>query len=293
MTESEWLASNDPAAMLEQLQHWQQGTACNLQGENPQQYWTKHSALSDRKLRLFACACCWSVWHLLTDERSRRAVELAERFADDEENVIDLDDSAQDAALAPVCDWGPSWSPANAAARLAAWVGVRNLQEVLAAITAKDCGAVAVSLATQAAILHDLIENPFRPVTLPWEECDRCCGGGTIEEGYQYPHDCPACDGVGGRSPWLTETVANLATVIYAERAFDRLPILGDALEDAGCTNEDVLRHCRGWERVLLDPNAYEPGEPPLWLRLKDCWKKTDGPHARGCWVLDLILNKE
>jgi hypothetical protein len=47
------------------------------------------------------------------------------------------------------------------------------------------------------------------------------------------------------------------------ERAFERLPILADALQDAGCENADILDHCRG-----------------------------PGPHARGCWVVDLILDK-
>ena len=63
---------------------------------------------------------------------------------------------------------------------------------------------------------------------------------------------------------WLTETVLALAQGIYVERAFDRLPILADALEDAGCDNADVLGHCRG-----------------------------PGPHVRGCWVIDLLLGKE
>ena len=62
---------------------------------------------------------------------------------------------------------------------------------------------------------------------------------------------------------WLTSTVVALAEGIYADRAFDRLPILADALMDAGCDHADVLDHCRG-----------------------------DGPHARGCWVVDLLLGK-
>jgi len=62
---------------------------------------------------------------------------------------------------------------------------------------------------------------------------------------------------------WLTSTVVSLAEGIYAERAFDRLPILADALQDAGCENTDVLDHCRG-----------------------------PGPHVRGCWVVDLVLGK-
>jgi hypothetical protein len=67
-------------------------------------------------------------------------------------------------------------------------------------------------------------------------------------------------------SSWLTwqdSTVSRIAQGIYDERAFDRLPILADALLDAGCDNEDILAHCR-----------------------------SEGPHVRGCWVIDLLLGK-
>jgi hypothetical protein len=63
---------------------------------------------------------------------------------------------------------------------------------------------------------------------------------------------------------WNDSTPQKIAQAIYDERAFDRMPILADALEDAGCDNADILRHCR------------EPGE-----------------HVRGCWVVDLILGKK
>ena len=62
---------------------------------------------------------------------------------------------------------------------------------------------------------------------------------------------------------WLTSTVVALARGIYDDRAFDRLPILADALQDAGCDNDDILNHCRD-----------------------------AGPHVRGCWVVDLVLGK-
>ena len=80
-------------------------------------------------------------------------------------------------------------------------------------------------------LFRDIVGNPFRSVTL-----DRM---------------------------WLTTTVTALASAIYAERAFDRMSILADALQDAGCDNDDILRHCRG-----------------------------QSPHVRGCWVIDLLLGR-
>jgi len=63
---------------------------------------------------------------------------------------------------------------------------------------------------------------------------------------------------------WLAPAVVSLAQTVYDARSFDRMPELADALEAAGCTNNDILDHCRG-----------------------------PGPHVRGCWVLDLILGKK
>jgi hypothetical protein len=63
---------------------------------------------------------------------------------------------------------------------------------------------------------------------------------------------------------WRTDTAVALARQMYESREFGAMPILADALQDAGCDNEDVLNHCRG-----------------------------DGPHVRGCWVVDLVLGKE
>ncbi len=85
---------------------------------------------------------------------------------------------------------------------------------------------------SQCDLLRDIFGNPFRPVV--------------------------------SDSAWFTPAVVAIATSIYSDRAFDRMPILADALEEAGCTNADVLLHCR-----------------------------SDGPHVRGCWVVDLVLGKE
>src|SRR5271165_1700611 len=73
MTEQQWLASTNPQSMLRFIT-----VDGSLPGDGP----NRKTIASDRKLRLFACACCRSVWHLFTDARSRRAVEVAERYAD-------------------------------------------------------------------------------------------------------------------------------------------------------------------------------------------------------------------
>jgi hypothetical protein len=63
---------------------------------------------------------------------------------------------------------------------------------------------------------------------------------------------------------WLTADVVALARGIRSEAAFERLPILADALTEAGCEDADILTHCR-----------------------------SGGPHVRGCWVVGLMLGKE
>ena len=68
-----------------------------------------------------------------------------------------------------------------------------------------------------------------------------------------------------GTVSWRSSVAVHIAEGIYAEDSFDhRLPILADALEDAGCTDSKVVEHCRG-----------------------------DGTHVRGCWVVDLILGRQ
>ena len=84
-----------------------------------------------------------------------------------------------------------------------------------------------------ADLLRDIFGNSFRPVAID-----------------------PA---------WLTSDVLALARGIYDDKAFDRMPILADALQDTGCDNTDILDHCRDAKQT----------------------------HTRGCWVVDLVLGKK
>lgn len=189
---------------------------------------------SARKLRLFCCACVRRIWRQLDDaEASRRAVELTEWFVEDQatqEELATVQKRANDVT-------GSTHKKQNAQ-RAAAWCASAVVD---AASIARSVAWASIyashkshrrEKAAQAALLREVFGNPFRPVALD-------------------PH-------------WLTTDVRALAAGIYADRAFDRMPILADALQDAGCTNEEVLSHCRD----------------------------TTLAHIRGCWVVDLLLGK-
>jgi hypothetical protein len=190
---------------------------------------------SSRKLRLFGCGACRRIWHLLTQERSRVCVETAERYADGQAGPFQLREAERNAAK---FRWkGGTNEEYSAAAAAAGTAYPPNFDpDVVYAsdVAANAAGAADKSeeRAAQCDLLRDIFGNPFRSV---------------------------ACD-----PAWLTDTVAALAKGIYDERAFDRMPILADALQDAGCNEPAILEHCRGAKLA----------------------------HVRGCWVVDLLLGK-
>jgi len=192
-----------------------------------------------RKLRLFGCACCRRIETLVTDERSRAALRAGEAFADDEIGKDALITARKAAATAAneiqkrVGLRSTFW--AAFVAEMVTHVAFDAFES--ASIRAAD--AVARSgLRTQEqeeqsqlVLLRDIFGNPFQPV-----EFD---------------------------PSWSTEAVVDLARGMYESRDFGPMPVLADALEDAGCADAEVLGHCRG-----------------------------PGPHVRGCWVVDLVLGK-
>jgi hypothetical protein len=224
MTEAEWLACTHPVLLL----HFLEPTA------------------SHRKQRLFACACCRCIWCLL-NKHSRKAVIVAEEYADGTAGEQALKRAAHAAWQA--ASKGPRKATADAglgrrwisqAVAAACWnyksmwgpmiAAFDALAEITACSEWEELGNQPVPHAVD--LIHDIFGNPYRPspVDLTWFAWD------------------------GG-------IASKMAQSIYDERAFDRLPILADALEEAGCTDAAILAHCRG-----------------------------PGPHTRGCWVVDLLL---
>jgi hypothetical protein len=250
MNEDEWPASKDPQAMLEAVR----------------------GKVSDRKLRLFACACVRQIWHLLTDEQCRNAVEVAERFADGLATDSELNavratarDAAGDTAWDAAGD--TAWDAAGDVAWTAARTAARTITGVAAWAAAWDA-----AWDTQSNLLRDIIGNPFWPTQLAFQHDGKRPAEGFTVSGrlvrraehsshlYEYADRCV----------WLTPNVLSLAAAVYEGRDpanghLDpvRLGILADSLEEAGCGGV-LLAHLR-----------------------------SPGPHVRGCWAVDLVLGKD
>jgi len=208
---------------------------------------------SDRKLRMFACACARAVWYLLVDERSQNAVFTAERFADGQASEAEL----EAAALAASGVQMPLHLHFDLAAEAAGLAAADDISAESAECVVeiailntlgprlRDAAYLAhrrIERATTTRWLHDIVGNPYRPRPA-------------------LPRAVLA---------WNDGTVTRIAQAIYEERQLPagtldpaRLAILSDALLDAGCDDEDLLAHLR-----------------------------SEGPHVRGCFAIDLILGK-
>jgi hypothetical protein len=185
-----------------------------------------HSGVSsERKFRLFAVACSRRIWSWI-DALGREAVEVAERFADG----FASSDELRAARLA--CQ-GAGDQAAWYAAATNANIAARNAARSAQAGVARNplLGSESTELLAQAELVREIFGDPFRPISLD--------------------------------PSWRTPSMVSLAQAIYNERAFDRMQVLADALEKAGCDNAEILAHLRG-----------------------------PGSHVPGCWSLDLVLGK-
>ncbi len=186
-----------------------------------------------RKRRLFAVACCARIANVMT-EYGQKAVDAAEAFAD---GAMDARELARIRLLIGYPEAARRGSAADAARAASAQVELIGavdtaMHAVRACVTspAQQDGQRAAERAAQTALIRDIFGNPFRPITFSPE--------------------------------WRTDTAVALARTMYDSRDFSAMPILADALQDAGCDNTDVLNHCRDPQQV----------------------------HVRGCWVVDLVL---
>jgi hypothetical protein len=233
MTERQWQACDDPRQLLAYLR----GRA------------------SERKLRLVAVACCRLVWPLLADPGSRWAVEVVERFADGEATAAELASAREEARAVQAAAVGQALDAGAADPDRAARDRARACRAVSAAtgasaVTAAWYASVAAAdtlwYATpsgdrsaarkrQCDVLRDILGNPFRPSPLLPDPVLR----------------------------WNDALVVRLARAIYEERRWSDLPLLADALLDAGCEDEELMAHCR-----------------------------MGGEHTRGCLALDTLLGK-
>ena len=177
-----------------------------------------------RRLRLLAAACVRRV--MPADMRAEEIIDVVERYADGEASRADFL-----FARKRVRTLNPSIRPF--AGLLGRYRGLTDdaMEGLTAAIGNARLSTTQEGIAAECGLIRCVFGNPFRPVAVD--------------------------------PSWLTSTVVALAEGIYADRAFDRMPILADALMDAGCDNDDVLTHSRG-----------------------------DGPHVRGCWVVDLVTGR-
>lgn len=240
MTEDEWLACEDVDVLLRHL------------GTRP----------SPRELRLLCVACCRRLDDILQHPDAQRAVEVAERMADGACGPDERKDVRRAAQAAAELASGVSLEAGLTFSDSAAYVAKELLQKgALPAIALcqvarearlKDAGArghlaglprdlvdmnraaaVRVEREAQCRLIRDVFGNPFRQVAFD-----------------------PA---------WRTDTALSLARHAYEARDFSALPILADALQDAGCDADALLTHLRD----------------------------RDATHVRGCWALDLVLGRE
>jgi hypothetical protein len=185
---------------------------------------------SDRQLRLFGCACCRQVWELLTEDCFRGAVEVAELFADGHASSKELAVAKKVSGAALERNGLAGLTGPRYCALGSAWSCTRSPET--AAMYPLWVFSDEAQRKWQLLLLRDIFGKASHTV----------------------PLDATS----------LTPNVTALAQTVYDERKFHWLHVLADALEEAGCTDTDIIAHCR------------QPGE-----------------HVRGCWVVDLLLGKE
>ena len=243
MTEPEWLACENPADLL---------------AATP-------GVVSARKHRLWACAVARCDWDELVvyDEYGgiypgiQLAVVAAEQFCDGILGPDELARAGPDAAWALQLEQSMSQSRESIEAFFFKEWGVLAVAADIVPESARAVAAIAERLKAYSASAHAQLAELLLPLVEGERKQLRLLAG-LFRELVGSPLQPATLD-----PSWRSATVVALAEQMYASREFSAMPILADALQDAGCEEADILAHCRG-----------------------------PGPHVRGCWVVDLVLGK-
>jgi hypothetical protein len=240
MTEAQWNTCTDPIVMIEFLR----GDPSNDTVTWFNSDWRFEGAAEgkDRKFRLFACACCRRFWDRIPEQCNRDAVVAVEDFLDGHLSAPELQEALRASSKVELKDGTRRSEPGY---WIVKYLG-RGFYKMTAAASALVVASKVMFMADEEyggearhefnAIQADLLRCVFGP--LPFRPIDL-------------------------NPAWRSSTVNQLAESVYKPGAFERLPLLADALEDAGCTEAELLNHLRG-----------------------------PGVHVRGCWAVDLALGK-
>jgi hypothetical protein len=199
--------------------------------------------VSERKNRLFNVACCRRIWHLYRKLEIQSAILVGERYADGLADQAELKAALQ--TIHRERSRTPTFSAEGAAIQAAGFT---------AATFNPAYPLQAVSDAIHAATYR--VDVTDRPALREQEERFYCS---LVREFFRPPFSP-----ISVQTSWLSANVKRLAETIYQDHSFEEMPVLADALEEAGCTEPIILEHLR------------QPG-----------------PHARGCWCLDSLLERE
>ena len=234
MNEAEWLASDNARDMLN----------C-IPGGAP----------SARKARLLAVAFCRCSDRLMRNSQYRPALDLAERFADGDATDTELAESYRyfNTRAMELREYDSERQIRRWALTVALLNALRSpVADPGDAVWNLDRSAPTPFGMRLANLCRDVCGNPFEPINPPWLFADSAASARWLPQLARWRFD-ERC---------RTETAVTLARQMYDSREFGAMPILADALQDAGCDNPAILDYC-------CDANQ---------------------PHVRGCWVCDLVL---
>jgi hypothetical protein len=236
MTDS-WPTSDEPSEMLDCL-------AGNI---------------TVRKLRLFDIACCRHIWRTIKDKDCRQAIQMAEQMVEGEiapDEARRLAEELEQTRRTTIRTEDLNEPQTNT--RIWCLSAARSLlQAVDIPLLLSDDGLLSTRRFVETAFIHSHVKSYDDPPTRKVVN-ERRAQANLLREILGQPSRPVAFD-----PRWRTPTVLIMAGTTYAERKFEDLPIMADALEEAGCSVAEILEHCRG-----------------------------NHPHVRGCWALDLILEK-